>query len=62
MKVYVNDKPVDILPGMTVRHALLSSGLLSEIGHSKIYDEWGNEIGLDGALIEGMKIYVRNTF
>lgn len=59
MKVYVNDKPVDILQGMTVRHALLSSGLLVEIGPKKVYDEWGNEIGLDGALIEEMKIYVR---
>ncbi len=59
MKVYVNDKPVDILPGMTVRHALLSSGLLAEIGPKKVYDTWGNEIGLDGALNEGMKIYVR---
>jgi hypothetical protein len=59
MKVYVNDKPVDILPGMTVMHALLNSGLLSEIGPKKVYDSWGNEIGLDGALNEGMKIYVR---
>ncbi len=59
MKVYVNDKPVDLLPGMTVGHALLSSGLLAEIGPKKVYDAWGNEIGLDGALNEGMKIYVR---
>ncbi len=59
MRVYVNDKPVDILPGMTVRHALLSAGLLEEIGPKKAYDQWGNEIGLDGALSEGMKIYVR---
>ena len=59
MRVYVNDIPVDILPGMTVRHALISSGLLSEIGPKKVYDEWGNELGLDGALSEKMKIYVR---
>ena len=59
MKVYVNDKPVDILPGMTVRHALLNSGLLAEIGPKKVYDAWSNEIGLNGALNEGMKIYVR---
>jgi len=59
MKIYVNDIPVEILPGMKVRHALLSSGLLREIGPKKVYDEWGNEIGLDGALREGMKISVR---
>lgn len=60
MKIYVNDKPVDILPGMTVKHALISAGVFKEIGASKkVYDEWGNELGLDGALSEGMKIYVR---
>ena len=60
MKIYVNDKPVDILPGMTVKHALISAGVLKEMEASKkAYDEWGNEIGLEGALSEGMKIYVR---
>jgi hypothetical protein len=43
-----------------VKHALLRTGVLKEIEASKkAYDEWGNEIGLDGALSEGMKIYVR---
>jgi hypothetical protein len=60
MKIYVNDEPVDILPGMTVKHALISAGVLQEMETSKkAYDEWENEIGLDGALCEGMKIYVR---
>ena len=59
MRVFVNDKPVDILLGMTVRHALISAGLLDEIGPKKVYDEWGNEVGLDGALSEGAKIFVR---
>jgi hypothetical protein len=60
MKIYVNDKPLDILPGMRVKHALLSAGILKEIEASKkAYDRWGNEIGLEGALSEGMKIYVR---
>jgi len=59
MKVYVNQKPVEILPGMTVRHALVSAGLLRQMEVSKkVYDEWGNELGLDGALSEGMRIYV----
>lgn len=60
MKVYVNKRPVEMLPGMTVRHALISVGLLKEIEKSKkVYDEWGNELGLDGALSDGMKIFVR---
>jgi hypothetical protein len=62
MKVYVDRIPVELLPGMTVRHALIAAGLLKEIEASKkAYDEWGNELGLDGALSEGMKINVRST-
>jgi hypothetical protein len=61
MKIYVNEKPVDVLPGMRVKHALTGAGLFKEIKVSaKVYDEWGNELGLDGALSEGMKIYVKN--
>jgi hypothetical protein len=60
MRVYVNDHPVELPRGMTVKHAIIHSGLLKEIESSKrIYDEWGNEVGLDGALEEGIKIYVR---
>ncbi len=62
MKIFVNDRPFDLLPGMTVKHALIAAGLLKETGTSKKpYDEWGNELGLGGALSEGMKIYVRST-
>ncbi len=60
MKVYVNHIAVDVLPGMTVKHALIHAGLLKEIEASKkVYDEWGNEVGLDGALSEGVNIYVK---
>ena len=60
MRVYVNNSPLDVLPGMTVRHALVKAGLLKEAETSKrVCDEWGNEIGLDGALSEAMKIIVR---
>lgn len=60
MEVYVNDKPVQVLPGMTVKHALVREGLLRELeGGKRVYDEWGNELGLDGALSEGMKMNVR---
>jgi hypothetical protein len=60
MKIFVNDKPIESLPGTTVRHALISAGLLKELKASKkVFDEWGNEVGLDGALSERSKIYVR---
>jgi hypothetical protein len=60
MQVYLNDNPVHLMPGMTVRHALVKEGLLEELERGKkVYDEWGNEIGLEGALYEGSKIFLR---
>ncbi len=60
MIVYVNDKPFDLLPGMKVKHALIAAGILRKVeAKKKVYDEWGNEVGLDGALAEEMKIYVK---
>ncbi|MEE9913152.1 MAG: hypothetical protein K4571_15680 [Deltaproteobacteria bacterium] len=60
MKVYVNDREVDLAPGMTVKHALTASGLIAMIKQGKkVYDEMGNEIGLGGALTEGARIEVR---
>jgi len=60
MRVYVNRKPVDLAPGMQVRHALIAAGQMAAIAAGlKVYDEWGHEVGLDGALAGGMKIFVR---
>lgn len=60
MRVYVNDRPIDLLPGMRVRHALQRAGLLEEVGSAtRPLDEWGNELGLDGALSEEVRIYVK---
>jgi hypothetical protein len=60
MEVFVNGEPVDLLPGMNVRHALLASGLWMEFGSSaQVYDEWGNRLGLEGELEEGSKLFVR---
>ncbi len=60
MRVYVNDQPVDLVPGMTVRHALVAAGRLDDIRAGKrVFDEWGNEVGLDGALSDGARIFVR---
>jgi len=60
MRVYVNQKPVDLVPGMQVRHALIGAGQMAKIaGGLKAYDAWGHELGLDGALTDGMKIFVK---
>ena len=62
MKIFVNDRSFDLLPGMTVKHALAAAGIfLKKRSSEKTYDEWGNELGLDGALCDGMKIYVREA-
>ena len=45
---------------MTVRHALIAAGLLDLMAAGqKPYDQWGNEVGLAGALAPEMKIYVK---
>jgi hypothetical protein len=60
MRAYVNEKPVDLAPGMQVKHALLQAGQMAAIvAGLKVYDEWGHELGLDGALADGMKIVVK---
>jgi len=60
MKLWVNNQPVDLLEGMTVRHALIQADLAKEIEKGKkVYDEWGNEVGLDGAVEEGQRFEVK---
>ena len=60
MIVFVNDKEVHLPPGMTVKHALTQAGLMESVKTGKrVYDEWGNEIGLEGSLSENMKLFVR---
>ncbi|MDA8083527.1 MAG: hypothetical protein M0024_07715 [Nitrospiraceae bacterium] len=63
MNVSVNGCKVTLFPPMTtVRHALLTAGLFEELESGvKVYDEWGNEIGTEGALNEGAKIFVRSA-
>jgi len=59
MKLFVNDRQIDLATGMTVRHALIGAGLLDKAQTGeKVFDEWGNEVGLDGALSDNAKIYI----
>ncbi|MEN2983909.1 MAG: hypothetical protein ABDH25_02655 [Dictyoglomaceae bacterium] len=61
--VYVNNKPVKIYQGMQVKHALISFDYSlyksCENGKCIVLDENGFEIGLEGALCEGAKIYTK---
>ena len=60
MNLWVNNQSVDLLEGMTVRHALIQAGLVKEIEKGKkVYDEWGNEVGLDGVVEEGQRFEVK---
>ena len=60
MQVYVNEEPVDLIPGMQVKHALIRADKMAAVEAGfKVYDAWDHEVGLDGALAEGMKIFVR---
>ena len=59
--VYVNNRPVEIYRGMKVKHALISldQALYQKAlaGEVPVRDENGFDLGLDGALGEGSKIY-----
>jgi len=62
MEVRVNGRAVELLPGATVRHALLAAGLLASAAKgAEAVDEWGNRLGLDGAVAEGMRVEVREA-
>ena len=60
MNVWINNQRVDLVQGMTVRHALIQADLVQAIEKGKkVYDEWGNEVGLDGAVEEGQRFEVK---
>jgi len=58
MRVFVNDRAVDLAPGMTVRHALLAALGREPISTVGVYDAWGQLLGLDGAVREGDRLRV----
>lgn len=62
MRIWLNDQPIDLISGMTVRQALIQADLLPEIEKgAKVFDEWGNAIGLDGALADGSRLNIKST-
>ena len=61
MKVQVNRTPVEIFDGARAQHAVLRSLVIrhqsrSLLGHGRIEDAYGHEIGLDAPLHEGQLI------
>jgi len=59
MIVYLNDRRVLLHRGMKVKHAL-SSDQLREVraGKKEVRDRKGNRVGLEGALVEGTRLYI----
>ncbi|MFH0777242.1 MAG: hypothetical protein V2A71_01295 [Candidatus Eisenbacteria bacterium] len=65
IKVYVNSKPILISPALSVRHAILAydEDALADItaGQAYVADARGAEVGLEGALFDGMTLYVQSA-
>ena len=60
MQIWMNDQPVTLVPGMTVRHALIQLDLLKSVeAGRRVFDEWGNEVGLDGTVEDGQRFEVK---
>jgi len=65
IRVFVNDTPVSLFRGMTVKHALLSRdpSLYRAAIHGEILvtDGLGHRVGLEGSLLEGARLYTRRA-
>jgi hypothetical protein len=49
-----------LLKGMTVRQALIQLELLRSVEEGRrVFDEWGNQVGLDGTVEEGQRFEVK---
>jgi len=63
--VYVDTRPVTLYRGMQVRHALISCGqsLYDAALKGALYavDEHGFRLGLEGALSDGARIFLRRV-
>jgi len=62
--VFVNEEAVRIHRGMKVKHALIACGgslyEAVEAGEAFVVDQRGFQVGLDGSLQEGSRIYTRD--
>ncbi len=62
IRVFVNDRPVTLYRGLTVKHALIAAGddryRPALAGDAAVRDGDGFVVGLEGALHEGARLYV----
>ena len=62
MRIWLNDQPIILVPGMKVRQALIQADLIQEIEKgARVFDEWGNEVGLDGALEDESRYVLKSA-
>ncbi|UCF78417.1 MAG: hypothetical protein JSW03_10025 [Candidatus Eiseniibacteriota bacterium] len=65
IKIHVNGKALWVSRAFSVRHALLAydEDSLAEVvsGEAYVTDAKGDEVGLDGALFDGMSLFVRDV-
>ncbi len=65
MEVFVNGKKVSVYRGMSVKHALIAYDqdlyTAAREGKARVEDENGFALGLEGAMSEGAKIFVRRV-
>jgi hypothetical protein len=63
MKVFVNDREITLFSGAKVKDAVLSfdKKLLRKISEYDIVDKYGNQTGIDGALQEGSRLFIKKS-
>ena len=62
MRIWLNEQAITLITGMKVRDALIQINLLQEIEKGgKVFDEWGNEVGLDGTLQDGCRYTLKKA-
>ncbi len=58
--VYIDDKPKRIFLGLQVKHAIGPRRTKAVLGHRAIVEDAdGNRVGVEGALYDGERLYVR---
>ncbi|HOV85530.1 MAG TPA: hypothetical protein PLM79_04150 [Syntrophobacteraceae bacterium] len=65
IRVFVDDTPVSLFRGMTVKHALMSRDpslyRAAMNGEILVTDELGHRMGLEGSLLEGARLHTRRA-
>jgi hypothetical protein len=60
LRVRINNHIITLPPGLTLKHALIRADLMPQVEKGrKVYDQWGNEVGLDGALTDGATFTIK---